>query len=68
MKQIPHGQFNIEISSIDSNNRMTIKQYQLFPDQLRMLTRKIVNQAIHHRFNILIIMGVSVILQITLIK
>ena len=36
----PNGQFNIEISSIDSNNRMTIKQYQLFPDQLRMLLEK----------------------------
>ena len=33
----PNGQFNIEVSSTDSNNRMIIKQYQLFPEQLRML-------------------------------
>lgn len=36
----PNGQFNIEVSSTDANNRMIIKQYQLFPEQLRMLLER----------------------------
>ena len=36
----PNGQFNIEVSSIDADNRMIIKQYQLFPEQLRMLLER----------------------------
>ena len=36
----PMGQYNIEIVNVDQNERITIKQYQLFPDQLKVLIEK----------------------------
>ena len=36
----PVGQHNIEISTVDSNDKVIIKQYQLYPEQLKLLLEK----------------------------